>query len=127
MERNLFPDGAAFPRNHHVTHGESDTHSRSSILQRHHIHSTLHATPGARGWCRVSDAFRVLIDFFLNFTQTMYQGVLRDDARRLDKHRQRDEALQESLRKRELYERVQTVSNPAPLSPSSPLTEEEGR
>ena len=61
---------------------------------------------------------RVLIYSFLIFTQTMYQGVLRDDARRLDKHRQREEALQESLRKRELYERVQTVSNPAPLPPS---------
>jgi protein PET117 len=43
-------------------------------------------------------------------TQTMYQGVLRDDARRLEKHKQREEALQESLRKRELYEKVQTVS-----------------
>jgi len=60
--------------------------------------------------------FRVLIDSI--FTQTMYQGVLRDDARRLDKHRQREEALQESLRKRELYETVQTVSDPAPLPPS---------
>jgi len=53
-----------------------------------------------------------------NFTQTMYQGVLRDDARRLDKHREREDALQESLRKRELYEKVQTVSDPAPLPPS---------
>lgn len=54
--------------------------------------------------------------------ETMYQGVLRDDARRLEKHRHREEALQESLRKRELYERLQTVSNPAPLPPSSSLT-----
>ena len=54
-----------------------------------------------------------------SFIQTMYQGVLRDDARRLDKHRQREEALQESLRKRELYERVQTVSDPAPPLPTS--------
>ena len=58
-----------------------------------------------------------------HFPQTMYQGVLRDDARRLEKHRHREEALQESLRKRELYERVQRVSNPAPLPPSSSLTE----
>jgi len=57
----------------------------------------------------------------------MYQGVLRDDVRRLEKHRQREEALQESLRKRELYERVQTVSNPAPISSSSSsLAEGEG-
>ncbi|KAF9650133.1 hypothetical protein BDM02DRAFT_3112554 [Thelephora ganbajun] len=54
--------------------------------------------------------------------ETMYQGVLRDDARRLEKHRQREEALQESLRKQELYERVQTVSNPAPLPSSSSST-----
>jgi protein PET117 len=39
----------------------------------------------------------------------MYKGVLRDDARRLEKMRQREEELRESQRKRELYERVQTV------------------
>lgn len=55
--------------------------------------------------------------------ETMYQGVLRDDARRLEKHRQREEALEESLRKRELYERVQAVSKSAPAL-SSPLAEE---
>jgi len=62
--------------------------------------------------------------FPLILTQTMYQGVLRDDARRLEKHRQREEALQESLRKRELYERVQTVTDPAPLPSSSSFTGE---
>lgn len=56
--------------------------------------------------------------------ETMYQGVLRDDARRLEKHKQREDALQESLRKRELYERVQTVSNPGSLPPSTSLTED---
>ncbi|EJF64081.1 hypothetical protein DICSQDRAFT_54204 [Dichomitus squalens LYAD-421 SS1] len=45
---------------------------------------------------------------------TMYQGVLKDDERRRDKMRQREEELQRSLQKRELYERVQTVSKPAP-------------
>ena len=75
---------------------------------------------------RVSRAHRTF--FFLIFTQTMYQGVLRDDARRLEKHRLREDALQESLRKRELYERVQSVSNPASLpSPSSSLTGEGDR
>lgn len=39
----------------------------------------------------------------------MYKGVLRDDERRLEKKRQREEDLKESLRKRELYERVQPV------------------
>lgn len=62
--------------------------------------------------------------FLFSFTQTMYQGVLRDDARRLEKHKEREEALRESLRKRELYERVQTVSSPAPL-PSSGSAEAE--
>ncbi|KAH9943813.1 hypothetical protein B0H21DRAFT_823471 [Amylocystis lapponica] len=42
--------------------------------------------------------------------ETMYKGVLRDDERRREKMRQREEELQESLRKRELYERVQRVS-----------------
>ena len=46
--------------------------------------------------------------------QTMYQGVLKDDERRREKMRQREEELQRSLQRRELYERVQTVSHPAP-------------
>ena len=64
--------------------------------------------------------FACSLILFPIFAQTMYQGVLRDDARRLDKHRQREEALQESLRKRELYEKVQTVSDPAPSLSSTP-------
>jgi protein PET117 len=39
----------------------------------------------------------------------MYKGVLRDDERRRAKLLQRKEQLQESQRKREIYERVQTV------------------
>lgn len=42
----------------------------------------------------------------------MYQGVLRDDERRREKMRQREEAFIQSQRKREIYERVQTVSPP---------------
>ena len=41
----------------------------------------------------------------------MYKGVLRDDERRQEKMRLREAELQESLRKRELYERVQRVEN----------------
>jgi hypothetical protein len=41
--------------------------------------------------------------------QTMYQGVVRDDARRSEKMKQREDELRESQRKRELYERVQSV------------------
>ncbi|KAI0741631.1 hypothetical protein C8Q80DRAFT_1274027 [Daedaleopsis nitida] len=46
--------------------------------------------------------------------ETMYLGVLRDEQRRRDKMKQREEDLQRSLEKREVYERVQTVSSPAP-------------
>ncbi|EIW59794.1 uncharacterized protein TRAVEDRAFT_147933 [Trametes versicolor FP-101664 SS1] len=49
---------------------------------------------------------------------TMYQGVLRDDERRREKMRQREEDYQRSMQKRELYERVQTVSKPV-LEPDS--------
>lgn len=42
--------------------------------------------------------------------ETMYQGVLRDDERRRAKYMKRKEELEASMRKRELYERVQTVS-----------------
>lgn len=41
----------------------------------------------------------------------MYLGVLRDDERRREKMRRREEDLQESLRKRALYEAVQHVSS----------------
>jgi protein PET117 len=39
----------------------------------------------------------------------MYKGVLRDDVRRGEKMKQREEELRESQRKREIYERVQSV------------------
>jgi len=39
----------------------------------------------------------------------MYKGVLRDEERRLEKMRQREAELQESQRKREIYERFQQV------------------
>ncbi|KAJ7281425.1 hypothetical protein C8J57DRAFT_1297579 [Mycena rebaudengoi] len=42
--------------------------------------------------------------------ETMYKGVIRDDERRTEKMRQREADLQESKRKRELYERIQTVN-----------------
>jgi protein PET117 len=41
----------------------------------------------------------------------MHQGVLKDDARRKEKMRKREEELLESLKKREEYERFQTVSS----------------
>lgn len=43
----------------------------------------------------------------------MYQGVLRDDERRREKMKKRTDDLQESLRKREQYERVQSVTSRA--------------
>jgi protein PET117 len=39
----------------------------------------------------------------------MFQGVIRDDARRLEKMRQREEEFRESSRRREIYEQVQNV------------------
>ncbi|KAJ7623139.1 hypothetical protein FB45DRAFT_753061 [Roridomyces roridus] len=41
--------------------------------------------------------------------ETMYKGVLRDDERRKEKMLQREADLEESKRKREIYERVQRV------------------
>lgn len=41
----------------------------------------------------------------------MYKGVLKDDKRRKEKMQKREEDLQESIRKRELYERVQKVTS----------------
>ncbi|CAE6445736.1 hypothetical protein ACGC1H_003907 [Rhizoctonia solani] len=50
--------------------------------------------------------------------ETMYMGVIRDEARQAAKKKQREEELQESLRKREIYERVQTVES----GPNTPLS-----
>ncbi|KDN47808.1 hypothetical protein RSAG8_03228, partial [Rhizoctonia solani AG-8 WAC10335] len=50
--------------------------------------------------------------------ETMYMGVIRDEARQAAKKKQREEELQESLRKRKFYERVQTVES----SPNAPLS-----
>ncbi|KAJ7255501.1 hypothetical protein B0H12DRAFT_1016306 [Mycena haematopus] len=41
--------------------------------------------------------------------ETMYKGVLRDDERRRQKIQQRQADLEESKKKRELYEKVQHV------------------
>ncbi|KAF5373321.1 hypothetical protein D9615_007420 [Tricholomella constricta] len=45
--------------------------------------------------------------------ENMYKGVLRDDERRREKMRQREQELEESRKKRELYERVQAVERAA--------------
>lgn len=52
--------------------------------------------------------------------QTMYKGVLRDDERRLEKMRKRQEELEESNRKRAIYQRVQNV----PSSVDSTISEQ---
>jgi len=41
----------------------------------------------------------------------MYKGVLRDDERRREKMRRREEEFRVSQRKREIYERVQTIAS----------------
>ena len=51
------------------------------------------------------------IKIWQNLVKTMYQGVLRDDERRREKMKKRADDLQESLRKREQYERVQSVTS----------------
>ncbi|KAJ6518901.1 hypothetical protein C8R45DRAFT_806385 [Mycena sanguinolenta] len=59
-------------------------------------------------------AFAALTIWAVHFQQeqqheTMYKGVLRDDERRKQKMQQRKDDLEESKRKRELYEKVQQV------------------
>lgn len=44
----------------------------------------------------------------------MYKGVLKDDERRREKMRQRQDDLLASQKKREIYERVQTVEQTPP-------------
>lgn len=49
-------------------------------------------------------------------SQAMYKGVLKDDERRVAKMKQRQQEFEESQRKRELYERVQTVRESGEVS-----------
>jgi protein PET117 len=51
----------------------------------------------------------------------MYKGVLRDDERRKEKMLQRQAELEESRRKREIYERVQTVMDRSAFKYSGPI------
>ncbi|EKM50491.1 uncharacterized protein PHACADRAFT_129738 [Phanerochaete carnosa HHB-10118-sp] len=67
--------------------------------------------------------FTVGIVYTVHFMQrqeseTMFKGVLRDDERRREKMQQRQAELEESQRKRVLYEQVQHV--PHTDTPSSP-------
>ncbi|KAJ3866845.1 MAG: hypothetical protein NXY57DRAFT_892719 [Lentinula lateritia] len=48
--------------------------------------------------------------------EAMYKGVLKDDERRVAKMKQRQQEFEESQRKRELYERVQTVRESGEVS-----------
>jgi protein PET117 len=59
----------------------------------------------------VRDNSNLQLPHLTNLVKTMYQGVLRDDERRREKMKKRQEDLQESLRKREEYERVQSVTS----------------
>ncbi|KAI6041291.1 hypothetical protein EDC04DRAFT_2893268 [Pisolithus marmoratus] len=68
----------------------------------------------AKATLAASCAISALIIWGVHYQQSkeredMYQGVLRDDERRKEKMRQREEEFRISQRKRELYERVQTV------------------
>ncbi|GJE91280.1 PET117 domain-containing protein [Phanerochaete sordida] len=65
--------------------------------------------------------FSVGIIYTVHFMQrreseTMFQGVLRDDERRKEKMRQRQADFEESQRKRALYEQVQHVQGTDALS-----------
>ncbi|KAI6164600.1 hypothetical protein EDD17DRAFT_1474348 [Pisolithus thermaeus] len=68
----------------------------------------------AKATLAVSCTISALIIWGVHYQQSkeredMYRGVLRDDERRKEKMRQRDEEFRISQRKREAYERVQTV------------------
>ncbi|KAF5387356.1 hypothetical protein D9757_005719 [Collybiopsis confluens] len=52
--------------------------------------------------------------------ESMYQGVLKDDARRLEKMKQRQLDFDESKRRRELYEHVQPVEDDSSTGQSIP-------
>jgi PET assembly of cytochrome c oxidase, mitochondrial len=52
----------------------------------------------------------------LKAEQVMYQGVIRDDARRAAKLRERGEALEASREKQRTYERVQKVAEGAEVA-----------
>lgn len=83
-----------------------DSHWSSIPLITHHLGRAFPTRTRARG----SDFRCSSRDQLTNsLLQTMYEGVLRDDERRKEKQRQRTAELEESRRKREMYEGVQNV------------------
>lgn len=107
---------ARTPKTHFVTEQYSDqdarksrsgdSHWSSNSLVAHHLGCAFPTGTRTRGsgfWCSSRDQ---LTDTLF---QTMYEGVLRDDERRKEKQLQRKAELEESRRKREIYESVQNV------------------
>ncbi|KAJ8086988.1 hypothetical protein AAF712_013609 [Marasmius tenuissimus] len=70
--------------------------------------------PRARGTLAAAVLFCTLTIWGVHYQQeqereSMYQGVLKDDERRREKMQQRQADFDESKRKREIYEKVQTI------------------
>ncbi|KAG1746545.1 uncharacterized protein EDB91DRAFT_1219512 [Suillus paluster] len=69
----------------------------------------------AKATLAASFAFSSFIIWAVHYQQAreredMFQGVIRDDARRLEKMRQREEEFRASSRKREIFEQVQNIA-----------------
>ena len=90
----------------HDTRSKGYSHCIMHNIISHHMGCSFPAKPRTRGK-KTTPKFKY---FYLTLGKTMYQGVLRDDERRREKMKKREEALQESSRKRQEYERVQSVT-----------------
>ena len=93
---------------HHDSRGQSDPRCILYIVFIRHMGCSLSTEPRARGKLIFFTTLPLCRTQCLS-CKTMYQGVLKDDERRKEKQKKREADLQESLRKRGEYERVQTV------------------
>lgn len=102
----------------HALFGERERDYELQLAGRGGFHGgkivTSRMSTRAKATLATSCAISALIIWGVHYQQSkeredMYRGVLRDDERRKEKMRQREEEFRISQRKREAYERVQTV------------------
>ena len=107
--RDAGPYGVVTCRYHHDSRGQGDPRCILYIIFSRHMGCSLSTKPRARGKLIFFTTLPLCRTQCLSSCKTMYQGVLKDDERRKEKQKKREADLQESLRKRGEYERVQTV------------------
>ena len=95
----------------HAQEGESNARCIGLVLWSCGIGRPLVTRMGTCGMHDFSLTPSMFVVLCFCRSQKMYEGVLRDDKRRADRILKRESELEQSARKREAYEKVQSVSS----------------